>query len=57
MGYGLNIEFIDHLLTSLGTTSNYSATANLHKSQITTAPAKLLPSVLFLQQPFRSNGL
>jgi hypothetical protein len=32
--------FIDHLYTPLGTTSNYSATANLHNSQITTAPAK-----------------
>jgi hypothetical protein len=28
----------------LGTTSNYSATANLHNSQITTAPAKTFPA-------------
>jgi hypothetical protein len=42
MGYGLVNEFIDHLYTSLGTTSNYSATANLHYSQITTALAKPL---------------
>jgi hypothetical protein len=26
-GYGLDIEFIDHLYTPLGTTSNYSAIA------------------------------
>jgi hypothetical protein len=29
---GLDIEFIDHLYPGLGTTRNYSATANLHKS-------------------------
>jgi hypothetical protein len=33
-------QFIDHLYTRLGTTSNYIATANLHNLQITTAPAK-----------------
>jgi hypothetical protein len=33
----------DDLYTPLGTTSNYSATASLHNSQITTAPAKSLP--------------
>jgi hypothetical protein len=32
--------FIDHLYTRLGTTSNYSAIANLHNSQITRAHAK-----------------
>jgi hypothetical protein len=32
--------FIDNLYTWLGTTSNYSATTNLHNSQITTAPTK-----------------
>jgi hypothetical protein len=32
------------LFTPLGTTSNYSATANLHNSQITAAPAKLFPA-------------
>jgi hypothetical protein len=42
--------------TPLGTTSNYSATANLQNSQITTAPAKPFPSLLCLQQPFPSNG-
>jgi hypothetical protein len=39
-------EFIDHLYTRLGITSNYSATATLHSSQITTAPAKPFPSLL-----------
>jgi hypothetical protein len=32
--------FIDHIYTRLGTTSDYSATANCHNSQITTARAK-----------------
>jgi streptolysin S family bacteriocin protoxin len=40
MGFELVNAFIDHLYTRLGITSNYSATANLHNSQITTAPAK-----------------
>jgi hypothetical protein len=43
-GFGLDIGFIDHLYTRLGTTSNYSATANLHNSQITSAPAKPFPA-------------
>jgi hypothetical protein len=41
------LDWILDLLTTytrLGTTSNYSATANLHNSQITTAPAKPFPS-------------
>jgi hypothetical protein len=41
-GFGVDIRFIDHLCTRLGTASNYSATPNLHNSQITTAPAKHL---------------
>jgi hypothetical protein len=36
--------FIDHLYTRLGTSSNYSAKANLHNSQITTAAAKHFPA-------------
>jgi hypothetical protein len=36
--------FIDHLYTRFGTTSNYSATANLHSSQITAAPAEPFPA-------------
>jgi hypothetical protein len=35
--------FIDHLYTSLGTTSNYSTTTNLQNSQITTVPSKPFP--------------
>jgi hypothetical protein len=40
-GFGLDIGFIDHLYTRLGTTSNCSATADLRNSQITTAPANI----------------
>jgi hypothetical protein len=36
-------RFIDHLYTPLGTTSNYSAIADLYTLQITTAPAKSSP--------------
>jgi hypothetical protein len=36
--------FTDHLYTRLVSTSNYSATANLHNSQIITAPAKPFPA-------------
>jgi hypothetical protein len=36
--------FIDHVYTRLGTTSNYSATANLHNSQIATAHSKPSPA-------------
>jgi hypothetical protein len=43
-GFRLAFGFIDHLYTRLGTTSNYSTTANLHNSQITTAPAKPFPA-------------
>jgi hypothetical protein len=42
-GFGLDIAFIVHLYTQLGTTCNYSSTANLHISQITTAPGKHFP--------------
>jgi hypothetical protein len=47
--------FIDHLYTSLGTTSIYSAIANLHTLQITTAQAKFLqpgvaPAAVLWQQ-------
>jgi hypothetical protein len=44
-GFGLENGFIDQLYTRLVSTSNYSATANLHNSQITTAPAKPLSSL------------
>jgi hypothetical protein len=43
-GFRLDIGFIDHFYTLLWITSNYSATANLHNSQITTAPAKPFPA-------------
>jgi hypothetical protein len=36
--------FIDHLCTPLGTTSHYSAIADLHTLQVTTAPAKSFPA-------------
>jgi hypothetical protein len=36
-GFGLEIKFIDHFNTRLVTTLNYSAIANLHILQITTA--------------------
>jgi hypothetical protein len=36
----LDVAFIDHLYTQLISTTNYSATADLHNSQITTAPVK-----------------
>jgi hypothetical protein len=40
-GYGLVNRFIDHLYTPLGTTSNYSATANLRTLQITASNIKI----------------
>jgi hypothetical protein len=48
--------FIDYLYTPLGTTSNYSAIADLHTLQITAAPAKPFSSLLYLHQPFLGNG-
>jgi hypothetical protein len=50
-GFGLDIEFIDHSYTRLGTTSNYSTTANLHNSQITTALAKHFPACCVFTSP------
>jgi hypothetical protein len=47
-GIGLDIGFTDHLYTSLGTTSNYSAIANLHALQVTTAQAKPFPACCVL---------
>jgi hypothetical protein len=43
-GFGLDIGFIDHLYTRRGPTSDYSATANLHTLQITSAQAKSFPA-------------
>jgi hypothetical protein len=39
-GFGLEIGFIDHFNTRIVTTLNYSAIANLHTLQITTARPK-----------------
>jgi hypothetical protein len=47
MGFELVNGFTDHLYTRLGTTINYSATINLHNSQITKPPAKPFPAVLW----------
>jgi hypothetical protein len=46
MGFGMGNGFIDHLYAQLRTTSSYSATTNLHNSQITTAPAKPFPACI-----------
>jgi hypothetical protein len=43
-GFELDIRFTDHLYTRIVSTSNYSATANLHSSQITTATAESFPA-------------
>jgi hypothetical protein len=45
------MNWVLDLLTQLGTTSNYSATANLHNSQITTLPAKLFPACSVFTSP------
>jgi hypothetical protein len=47
--------FTDHLYTRLGTTSNYSATANLLNLQIITAHAKPILACC-LHQPFPGKG-
>jgi hypothetical protein len=55
MGYGLVNGFIDHLHHS-ELQVIYSAIANLHTLQITTAPAKSFASLLCLHQPFPGNN-
>jgi hypothetical protein len=47
-GFGLEIGFIDHFNTQLVTTLNYSAIADFHTLQITTAHAKLFQSAVSL---------
>jgi hypothetical protein len=42
-GFGLVIRFIDHLHRRIVSKRNYSATANLHALQVTTAPVKSFP--------------
>jgi hypothetical protein len=54
--FGLENGFIDHLYTRFGTTSNYSVTANLLNSEITTEPAKPFSSLPCLHGPFHGNG-
>jgi hypothetical protein len=51
-GYGLDVGFIDHLYIQLGTTSNYSATPDLHTLQITTAHAKTFPACCVFNSRF-----
>jgi hypothetical protein len=46
-GFGLEIRFIDHFNTRFVTTLNYSAIADLHTSQITTAHAKSFQFAVF----------
>jgi hypothetical protein len=45
-GFGLEIGFIGHFNTRLVTTINYSAIADLHTLQITTAHAKSFQSAV-----------
>jgi hypothetical protein len=47
MGFGLEIGFMDHFDTRLVTTINYSAIADLHILQITTAHANSFHSAVF----------
>jgi hypothetical protein len=46
MGFGLEIGFIDHFNTRLMTTLKYSAVADLHTLQITTAYSKSFQSTV-----------
>jgi hypothetical protein len=48
---GLSDWILDLLTTRLGTTSNYSAIANLRSSQITTAAAKSFPVYCVFTSP------
>jgi hypothetical protein len=52
-GFGLDIGFIGHFYTQLGTTSNYSTIANPHTLQITTAHAKSSESTV---KSFQNGG-
>jgi hypothetical protein len=54
-GFGLVNGFTEHIYTPLGNTRNYSATANLHTSQIAAAHTKHFPAYC-LNQPFPGNG-
>jgi hypothetical protein len=50
-GSGLEIGFIEHINTWLVTTLNYSAIANLHDLQITTAHITSFQSVVISRFP------
>jgi hypothetical protein len=50
--YRRGMDWILNLLTPLGTTSNYSATADLHTLQFNTAPAKPFPVCCVLNRRF-----
>jgi hypothetical protein len=50
------IELIDPLYTPLGIASNYSATFNLHNSQITKAPDKHFPVCYAFTSPFLATA-
>jgi hypothetical protein len=39
-GFKLDVGFVEHIYTQLGTTSNYSIITDLPTLKITTAPAK-----------------
>jgi hypothetical protein len=55
-GFRLEIRFIDHFNTALVITLNYSATAELHTLQITTAHTKSFQSAFTFHQSFPGNG-
>jgi hypothetical protein len=50
------LDFLTIYTHDLLSASNYSSTADLHNSQITTAPAKPFSSLLYSHQPFPVNG-
>jgi hypothetical protein len=57
--FWVDIGYIDHLYTRLGTKSNYSVIANLHTLHITTAHAKSFPACCVFTSRFLltvSNG-
>jgi hypothetical protein len=51
------MDWMLDLLTALGTTNNYSATADIHPLQFTAAPANPFSSLLSLHQPFPGNSI
>jgi hypothetical protein len=47
-GFGLDIRFIDHSYTRIGTTRNYSAMANLHNKKSPQHPLSLFQHAVSL---------